>query len=202
MVRVAGIVLAAGESARMGEPKPLLDAGGRTFIECAVGLLAGGGCAPVIAVVRPEPANAEPQGRIAALARAAGALVVANPEHESGQIDSLRCALVVLPADSAACAVLPVDHPLVAPGTVAALIAAFTESGAPIIVPSYGGRRGHPTLFARSLFHELRHGDLAEGARTVLRAHANAVLELPVGDPGILADVDSPADYRRYFAEP
>lgn len=196
MARVAGIVLAAGESARMGEPKPLLDAGGRTFIESAIQALAAGGCAPVVAVVQDEA------GLAAERARAAGALVVTNPQPATGQIGSLRRALDALPADAAGCLVLPVDHPLVMPGTVAALVAALLDSGAPVVVPAHGGRRGHPTLFGRALFHELRYGELPQGARTVVHAHEGAIVELAVDDPGILADIDSPADYRRHFLDP
>lgn len=192
---VVGIVPAAGRSSRMGSPKPLLDAGGPSFLQRVVGALSRGGCRPVLVVVR------ETDGPVAAMARRAGALAVENPDPSDGPISSLRAALRSLREPVAGCAFCPVDHPRVSPETVAALLEAFRGGDDPVVVPRHGDRRGHPVLFRRAVFAELLEEELEEGARTVLRRHEDRVRELPVDDPGILVDIDTRAEYRRHFPE-
>lgn len=192
---IAGIVLAGGGSNRMGQPKALLSAGERTFVEAAIATLLRGGCSEVIVVL--NDASAE---LLDLVARAGGVLTWgAGPGSE--QIQSLVSGLRALPPEVEAAIVLPVDHPKVKPETVAALIRAFEKDGAPIIQCRHGERHGHPVLFAASLFEELRSGRLPEGARTVIEAHRAEVREVVVSDPGVLADVDTPGEYREEFGE-
>ena len=193
---VDGVVLAAGRSSRMGEPKPALDAGGASFIERAVGALRDGGCRDVLAVVSPD------EGAAGALAAQAGARVVMNTAADSEQIDSLRLALRNLNPGARGVVVLPVDHPLATSSTVRALIDGWNGAGAPLARASHHGIPGHPTLFAAALFDELLQGDLPEGARSVVAAHAHEALDVPVDDPGVTLDVDTPDDYRRAFPGP
>ncbi|HUG39166.1 MAG TPA: nucleotidyltransferase family protein [Longimicrobiales bacterium] len=189
--RVAGIVLAAGESIRMREPKALLRAGGDTFLERTIAALKGGGCAPVVAVVRPDMEAAREA------AERAGARPVVNAGPGSEQVDSLRLALASLSADVAAAVVLPVDHPLVRGETVAALIAAWRGSPDRIARPVHEGRPGHPTLFPRTVWPAFT-AELPRGARSVVEDEAQPRLDVPVGDPGVLADVDTPAAFARW----
>lgn len=194
---VAGVIPAAGRSTRMGTPKPLLDAGGPSFLQAVVGALAGGGCAPVLVVVR------ERSGPVAAMARRAGARAVVNPDPSDGPVSSLRTGIRALDGEEgggvSGVAFCPADHPLVEPGTVSRLLRAFRESGSPVVVPTRDGRRGHPVLFRRALFAELLEDDLDEGARTVLHRHLDEVEEVPVDDDGVLADIDTLTEYRRHF---
>lgn len=192
---VDGIVLAAGESRRMGRSKALLGAGGRTFIERAVLVLRGGGCRDVIVVVRPGA------DREAELARAAGGRVVVNAEPDAEQIDSLRIGLADLREGAGGVAVLPVDHPLVSEATVAALLGAFRAGAAPVVRPVHGDAGGHPTLFSGAVFGELLGDDLAEGARSVIAAHADEIEDVRVTDAGVLADIDTPTEYAREVGE-
>jgi CTP:molybdopterin cytidylyltransferase MocA len=192
-----GIVPAAGRSSRMGSPKALLDAGGPTFIDRVVKGLLDGGCAEVVAVVREDP------GPVAAAARRSGARVQVNPAPDDpvrgGQVSSVRTGLAAVPDDAAGVVVLPVDHPLVASGTVAALIEAFRGGEAPAVVPTLAERRGHPVVLGAALFAELGEEGLDEGVRTVLARHGEAVARVPVRDRGIVKDIDTLADYRRAF---
>lgn len=187
---ICGIVLSAGRSRRMGEPKALLDAGGASFLRRAVEALAGGGCARVVAVVG---ADAE---AVAAEARAAGAEVVENRDPEAEQVDSLRAGLRALGPDGDAAVVCPVDVPDAGAALVARLVDAFRVTGAPVVVPAADGRHGHPVLFARAVFGALLEEALPEGARTVVHRHRDALVEVPV--PRLLPDLDTPADYRRW----
>jgi len=93
----------------------------------------------------------------------------------------------------------PVDHPLFSPETVRALLRGFQEQRPPLVLPALGTRRGHPILLGSSLFPELLEDDLPDGARTVIRRYLEDRLEVPVEDPGILADIDTPEEYLRYF---
>jgi molybdenum cofactor cytidylyltransferase len=192
---VDGIVLAAGRSTRMGASKPLLELDGETFLEHAIRTLRAGGCRFVVAVVN-EAADWTQR-----LADVTGAAVVINEDADSEQVDSVRLALEHVPDDAAAVAVLPVDFPRLRATTVRALLAVFRTHRSPIVLPAYRGETGHPVVLARALFDELRTADLAEGVRSLIAAHADAVQRVAVDDAGILIDIDTPADYRRHLAD-
>jgi molybdenum cofactor cytidylyltransferase len=196
---IAGIVLAAGRSSRMGEPKALLVYAGATFLQRAVRALRDGGCGRVIVVMGAptDPAAAS----IAAQARKLDADVAVNDAAHSEQVDSLRAGLLAVAADADAVVVLPVDVPAVDARAVRAVVDAFAARGAPVVRASFDGRNGHPVLFSRALFAELLGGDLPEGARTVIHRHAAASEGVAVPDAGVVADVDTPDDYRRLLAE-
>lgn len=193
--RVAGVVPCAGQSTRMGSSKALLDAGGRSFLAAVVGALVGGGCDPVVVVVGP---GQEDEAR---RARAAGAVVLENPDPGEGPITSLRVALSALDTEVEGVAFLPVDHPLVAPETVAALVDALLGGDAPLVLPTVDGRRGHPAVFRRSLFAELMAEDLDEGARSVVHRHLDRAALVEVTDAGVVTDIDTPEAYRAAFLE-
>ena len=95
-----------------------------------------------------------------------------------------------------------VDLPLVSPATVHAVLEGYRRPCAPIVRPARNGRHGHPILFDRSLFDELRRADPALGAKPVVRAHAADGLEIEIEDDGAFADVDTPEDYERVFGVP
>lgn len=188
---MAAIVPAAGRSRRMGRSKALLDAGGRTFLARLIGSLGDGGCAPVLAVVR------DAGGPEALEARSAGADVVLNPDPSAGPISSFRSGLGALDRRVDAVAWCPVDHPLVRADTVAALLEEAARRPGCIVLPVHDGRRGHPAVFPRSVFGELTDPALAGGARTVVRRDPSRVRAVPVDDPGVLADIDTPEEYAR-----
>jgi len=174
----------------MGRSKALLAIAGETFVERAVWVLREGGCGSVVVVVSTDE-------ELARRAERAGGRVVVNPAADAEPIDSLRLGLDALQAGDDAAAVLPVDHPLVRPATVAALLAAYRATRAPIVRPVHRGSPGHPTLFARSLFPSLRSPGLPEGARSVVDANLDRIVEVPVDDPGAAVDIDTPDAYRR-----
>ena len=192
---VGGVVLAAGRSSRMGASKALLRVEGVTFLERAVRALASGGCAPVVVVLR--PAEAGGAGAAGDVAAAAGALAVVNSAPDAEQLDSLRLGLGALPADVAAAVVLPVDHPLVRPGTVSALVARWRDTPEAIVRPVYDGRPGHPAVFPRSVWPAFA-AELPRGARSVVEDESRATVDAAVDDPGVIADIDTPASFARW----
>jgi len=193
--RVAGIVPCAGRSERMGTSKALLDAGGRSFLAAVVGALFGGGCDPVVVVVGPDQEDEVRR------AKAAGAIVLENPDPGDGPVTSLRLALSALGSEVDGVAYLPVDHPLVTPETVAALRETFLAGDAPLVLPTVQGRRGHPAFFRRTLFADLSDPSLAEGARSVVHAHLDRAELVEVDDAGAVTDIDTPEAYRAAFRE-
>jgi CTP:molybdopterin cytidylyltransferase MocA len=188
---VDGVVLAAGASSRMGRSKAQLEVDGTTFLERAVHLLRDAGCRYVVAVVNGD------DDWSARLADVSGAAVVVNDRPESEQIDSLRLGLAQLPDDSTGAVVLPVDCPRVKLATVQAVIDEFALEDAAIVNPAYNGQSGHPVVFARRVWPELLTGALPDGARSVIDAHDDARI-VEVDDPGVLIDVDTPADYQQH----
>ncbi len=196
---VAGLVLAAGRSERMGAAKAALDAGGVPFAARMVRMLASAGCAPVLVVLR------EAAGEAARAATAEGGVVVVNREGRGGQIGSLRAGLARLRESReppSAVVFSPVDNPAVAAATVRTLMKAWRRSGAAVVVPRRGAKRGHPVLADMRIAGEFFEEGLAEGARGVIRRDPGRVLEVGVDDDAVLDDIDTPDEYRRRFRPP
>jgi molybdenum cofactor cytidylyltransferase len=195
--RIVGVIPAAGRSTRIGNPKPLLDADGRTFLDRAVWTLRQGGLEEVLVGVR------ESRGPTYASALRTGARVVVPVQVDDGPIATIRAALQWTTDGErpGALVILPVDHPRVEPATVSALVDAFVEGDASLVLPVFEGRSGHPILIAGPLLDELEEPELAEGARTVVRRHRETARLLEVPDRGILVDIDTLPEYRRHFPE-
>jgi molybdenum cofactor cytidylyltransferase len=189
---IDGIVLAAGRSSRMGRPKALLPAGDVTFLTRAIRLLADAGCRSVFAVVASDDADA------AGIALEGGAIVVRNPDPGSEPVDSVRAGIQAS-ADADAVVVLPVDCPLVRSATVRALMRAWRTSAAAIVVPELDGATGHPLVLGRTLFADVLARSLPNGLHTLIEERADSLTTVAVADPGIHADIDTPAEYERYL---
>jgi CTP:molybdopterin cytidylyltransferase MocA len=160
-----------------------------------VAVLRGGGVADVVLVVAPG------DEALAAWGRAAGPRIAANPRPEDGMLSSILAGLAALGGPGAVAAsgrpvlVCPADLPGLSPATVAAVLAAL-GSGACLAVPVHRGRRGHPLGIAPRLVAEVEGLDPAVGLRQLVARHAAEVVEIPVDDPGAVADLDTPEDYR------
>ena len=198
MAEVIGIVLAAGQSTRMGHPKALLPCPptGRTFVTQIIHVLREGGL-PTIAVVG-RVHDHDLRREVAAAAPAVS--YVENPSPELGQLSSLLAGLAFAEAQgTAGVLVLPVDMPLIRPDTVRAALDAFAATAEPVLRATYRGRHGHPVIFGADVFAALRSADPATGARAVLHQDPSRVRNLEVDDPGVLRDIDWPTDYRGLF---
>ncbi|HEY1341819.1 MAG TPA: nucleotidyltransferase family protein [Bryobacteraceae bacterium] len=184
--KTAGLILAAGESRRMGSPKALLRYRDETFLDTLIGLFARR-CAPVIVVLG---ADAE---RIRGSATRPAEFIL-NERYKLGQTTSMQCGLRAVPPDASAVLFTLVDHPAVRAETIDALLAG--EPNALIRVPRYDGRRGHPIWFSRALIPEFLAMPENGAARDIVRGHAAETEFLDLADPGILADIDDPEAYR------
>jgi molybdenum cofactor cytidylyltransferase len=186
-----GILLAAGESRRMGYPKPLLKLGSRTFIEILVSAMLPS-VARLIVVVGAHAGAV--RGAISFDPRVA---VVENPDYLRGQLSSIKAALTHVRPDAAGVLIHLADHPMVRADTFAAVIDGYRRSGGRIAIARYQGRRGHPVLFARELFGELAAAPEDQGARVVVAADPARVTYVDVEDAGVVTDLDTPEDLER-----
>lgn len=191
---ITAVILAAGRSERMGDrPKPLLPCGETTFLGAILDTLAASRVDQVRVVL----------GHRAEEVRDALGLpedvYTVNLLYDSGMLSSVQCGIRALPPETTAFLLWPVDHPLVQSTTVGRLVERFEAEDRPIVLPVHDGRRGHPVLFAARLAPELMQAPESLGARAVVRAHAKEVLEVPVGDPGVVTDIDTPEAYRSAF---
>jgi molybdenum cofactor cytidylyltransferase len=188
---IAAIILAAGSASRMGQPKQLLDWGGR----------------PLVRVVA-EHALAARLDRVLVVVGAAGDAVAAalvglpvdiveNPAYGEGQSTSLRAGVIALGPEVGAALVLLGDQPFVTPAIVEQLVGAWRASDAAIVAPLYRGQRGNPVLFARAVFAELMAIQGDQGARAILAADPARVRTVLFDDDLPLADIDTPEDYER-----
>jgi len=185
----------------MGSPKALLpDSAGVPFIVRIVSSMKEAGLSQLVVVTgRHHDAIAEVLGRSY---RGDVALLVRNPDPARGQLSSLWTAMDACPADTEGVAMTLVDVPLLAPSTIAQVVEAWRRTRAPIVRPAFGNRRGHPVIFDRAVFDELRRAPVESGARVVVSAHYNEVINVPVDDPGCVVDIDTPEDYRRAVPSP
>ncbi len=221
---IRAIVLAAGASSRMGQAKAALPLGstGETVVGHVVRTLLSAGLPSVTVVagahidaVRGAMPAFEPRAR-----------VVEHLGWAQGQLSSLLAGLAAVDDPQLeAILVTLVDVPLVRPGSVAAIVQAWRETRAPIVRPvdpstlpvdlhiasppgslragpstslrAGGARHGHPVVFDRAVFDDLRQADPNVGAKAVLATHAARRLDVPIADDGAYEDVDTPADYRR-----
>jgi CTP:molybdopterin cytidylyltransferase MocA len=188
---VAGVLLAAGEGSRFGQPKALVEFSGQTLAERGANLLRAGGADPVLVVT--GAAQIEPKG----------ARTVYNPAWRTGMGSSLRAALQALidsGPDVGAVVVALADQPLVGAEAVARLIAAY-RGGSGVVAAAYDGRPRNPVLLAREHWPEVMAtatGD--QGARAFLRARPDLVTLVECGDTGRPDDIDTPADLARITA--
>lgn len=189
------LVPAAGASRRMGRPKLLLPYGTSTILGSLAAALRAGGASPVVIVAAPGDVELQEW------ARAFGAVVAVNPDPERGMLSSIREGIAALGGASGLAQrgevvlVAPADLPALRPATVAEVLWRRAAAGAPLAVPVYQGKRGHPLAIAPDLLPEIETLDLSIGLRELLERHASSVLEVPVDDPGAIRDVDTPEDY-------
>jgi len=185
-MRVAAVVLAAGEGRRMGGPKALVRLRGSTFVAAVARGFDRADVFARIVVLGASADRVAAQGELPSDAR-----VVVNDRYAEGMLTSVWAGLDEAERLGADAVLLhPVDNPLVEPATIGAVLAALA-AGARIAVPSHAGRRGHPAGFARAVWPELRSAPREGGARRVLAAHPEWVVHVPAG-PDCLVDLDTP----------
>jgi len=193
MRNVSAILLAAGESTRMGRQKALLPWDGTTLIQYQLRELTSIEQVREIIVI-----TGHESGRIeATIAGYPRVLCVKNPAYKGGKVSSILAGLGAVDDAAEAIVLLAVDQPRPARVTEA-LVSAHLASGAAVTVPVRAGRRGHPIIFNRTVFPELLNiSEASLGIRAVIKAHEQDLVELPIDDPAIHVDLNTPEDLPR-----
>lgn len=193
-----GLLLAAGTSSRMGQPKQLLDWHG----------------VPLVRHVAQQALTSKLDGLIIVVGADAGAVqaalvglevaitIVVNPDYATGQASSLRAGLHALPPTADAALVLLVDQPHVTPSLINTLVTTLpaesaSAGAAPVaVIPRYQGQRGNPVLLTRTLFAELQQVQGDVGARAILQRYAHQIRWLDIDDPAVIQDIDTLEAYQ------
>jgi molybdenum cofactor cytidylyltransferase len=188
---ICAIVLAAGQSRRMGLQKLLLPFAGKTVIAHIVGQLLTSAIDKIYVVVGCE-AN-----RIAEQIYSHSVSVVTNRNYESGMLSSVRCGFEALPQQCEAVLVTLGDQPAITSELVDKMLHSFAKSKKGILVPLYCGKRGHPVLASTHYREEIMTNFDDIGLRGLLHAHPDDIFELNVSTSAVLQDMDYPEDYKR-----
>lgn len=189
---IAALVLAAGQSKRMGRPKMTLPWGAETVL---------GHVIQTFRVAQVEEILVVTGGDREAVEKVAGswrARTVYNPDYEQrDMLSSIQVGLGAMTANITAALIALGDQPQMQESTVRSIVQKYAETSAPLIVPSYRMRRGHPWLVKRELWDEILAMRTPETPRDFLGRHAQGITYLVVDTPTVLDDIDTPEEYRR-----
>jgi molybdenum cofactor cytidylyltransferase len=189
---IAAVVLAAGESSRMGADKPLLMYRGRTFLENIISALREAGIGRVVVVLGHHAELIQETIDLSAVE------VAVNQEYRRGQTSSLQVGLRALAANKPEGLVLClVDHPVCSIDTLLTLMQHFRSMGKHVVIPQLNGKHGHPVLVGREVFDQIAALGPEQGADTVIHQYRPQTDFIEVPDPGILIDVDDPESYLK-----
>jgi molybdenum cofactor cytidylyltransferase len=192
---ISAIVLAAGQSRRMGQPKMLLPWGGATILGQVIATMAAAGIADILVVS--GGARQEVENLIQGLAKQFPVRSIHNPAYaQSEMLGSIQVGLRAQDARAEAALIALGDQPQVREGTVKNIIEAYEKSRAGLVIPSYNQRRGHPWLAARRLWTSLLGLTFQQTPRDFLNAHAAEILYISAADDSVLRDVDTPKQYE------
>ena len=183
---LAAVILSGGASRRMGSPKALLSYQGASFLEHLLSVTRHPAIGVRRVVLGPDGDTISQQVALAPEE------IVLNREWERGQLSSIHAALRSLPAGTEGMLLCPVDHPLVSATLVNNLIVTFLETRAPVVLPTFEGRRGHPVIFSAAVYEELLRAPLETGARAVVWAHKNELQEVSTTEEGCVLNLNDP----------
>ena len=191
MPGVSAVLTAAGESTRMGRPKPLLPWRGTTLIEYQVDALLQAGISQIVVVLGHESAA------VARFVDERSTRRVVNESYRNGRTGSIKTGLAAVDTDADAVLFLGVDQPRT-PDLIRQIVEAHTQRNALITSPRYQGRGGHPLVFSISLREELAStSEENQGVREVFRRHHDEVNEVEIDDPMVRLDLNTPDDYEK-----
>lgn len=188
---LAAVILAGGESRRMGAPKALVPFRGISFVQHLVNatrharigvrrIVLGAGAEQIRDQLGVDPGS-----------------IVLNPDWEQGQLSSIQAGIRSLPEETEGMILCPVDHPLVSANLISNLIHQFDLSGKPIVLPAFRGQRGHPVIFRASLYDELLAAPVDIGARQVVWAHPQEIEEVHTEEEGVVLNLNDPETLKK-----
>jgi molybdenum cofactor cytidylyltransferase len=185
------IVLAAGESRRMRTQKLLLPFGETTVIEAVIRTALDSDADGALVVLGAD------WGKVRSVLQSYPLTFAVNKDYRMGMLSSIQAGFRALPGDAEAAVLMLGDQPAVPSSVINDLVAYYRESSRGIVIPVYGGRRGHPVLIETAYRSEILGLDPKIGLRQLVHAHPEDILEVEVSTPAVLSDMDLPADYRQ-----
>jgi len=188
---ISAILLAAGESRRMGRFKQLLELGERTFVEHCIENLLASRVGEVVVV------TGHRESEVRAALKLAPVKFAHNASYRSGMSSSIKRGVQAVSDKAKACLISLVDQPRIDTHTINKLVAEYERSSRPIVIATFGGRRGHPIILDLSLKEEILGIDESIGLRQVISAHASEIAYVEVYTNAVVEDCDSPEDYER-----
>lgn len=190
---ISAIILAAGESSRMDSfPKANLKYKGKTFLACIVDLYVHAGIVEIIVVVGKD------SGAIIEENNALKCEFIENEDYRLGQLSSIHKGLDRISKDSSGVFIHPVDMPLVRNSTVTGLKVDFENNPSNIILPKYNNKKGHPVIFSKTFYDQLKKAPHDTGARKVVWDNGDKLIETDTDDPGILININTPVDFNKF----
>ena len=190
---ISAILLAAGESKRMGKPKQLMPWHQGTILERAIDNLLESAVNEVVVVVGYQ---AEEVVKVIATRPVA---VAVNPDYEQGMSTSIAAGLRLIDNSAGAVMLALGDQPLIDSRTINRLLDEFHNHDKGIALPAYQGRRGHPVIFAIKYKAELLKLTGDAGGRQIIKDHPDDILEMAVDSAGVITDIDTGDDYRSHL---
>ena len=187
---IVPVILAAGDSKRMGYPKALLPLREEVFLTRIFRVLHEAGLArPRLILGRDAPLIKAHIGDYPAD-------ILVNPDPDRGQLSSIQLGISGLPENFDAVMIWPVDQPGISTDLIRRLSELFVTKDCRVAVPFRDGKRGHPAIFHRTLFHEFMNAPMDKGAKGIISRHESETCFLPADEDAAFADVDTPAEYR------
>lgn len=188
---VAGIILAAGRSSRMGRIKQLLPFRSKTILDAVLNSVRASRLKPVVLVL------GHAAERIRRTVEVCQVRVTVNGDYNQGQSTSLKAGLAAIPVDVDAAMFILGDQPLISPQMIDRLVAEHEKCRAPLVIPVVEGKRGNPVIIGRALFPAIRTLNGDTGARVLFDRFADQIRTVSIHDPAIHFDIDYWEDYQR-----
>ena len=190
MGSIGAIILAAGESKRMGFPKMLLPLNGKTMLENVIRNVEGSDVEDILVILGGGPET------LKEIVNNSSAKYCFNENYTSGMLSSVQCGFRNLTADVDAILVFQGDQPLITAAIVNKVIEVYRAADKGIVIPTYNKKRGHPILIDKKYRNEIEKLDAREGLRSLSSLVPDDVLEIETNSAGILRDFDTYHDYE------
>ncbi len=194
-MKIAAMILAAGESKRMGEPKLLLPFGKKTIIETVIDSVIKSGVDEILVVLGSSAEKIEKKIKDFPLRK------TVNPDYKQGMLSSVQWGFKVLSDEIQGVLVCLGDQPSISAVVIDKVIDAYKQTGKGIVVPTYKRRRGHPVLIGIKYLEEIKNLSPDVGLRGVVYNHPEDTHEVEVDTVSILRDIDNPDDYNKELKE-
>jgi molybdenum cofactor cytidylyltransferase len=192
---IAPVILAAGDSTRMGYPKALLPFGNGIFLTHILRILRD------VEMVRPRIILGKAAKQIETFIQEWPVDILINKDPDRGQLSSIQLGMSSLDPEIDAVMIWPVDQPAVSVELVRSLVQLFVDSEALMAFPQFGKKRGHPAIFHRTLFQEFMDALLEEGPKAILLKYQHASAVLKTEELASVLDIDTPAEYQTLTGE-